>query len=44
MERTVEAAAFSVRQAVARTDRMGTASRCGEQFEGILYRLAQIKV
>lgn len=43
MERAVEAASF-VQQAVARTDRMGTDSRYGVQFEGILYRLAQIEV
>ncbi len=39
MARAVETAADFVREAVARTNRLGTDSRCGVQFEGILHKL-----
>lgn len=41
MERAVEKAAGFVKQAVARTRAVGSDSRCGVQFEGLLHLLAE---
>ena len=40
MGEAVEKAASFVKKAVARTNALGTDSRCGVQFEGILHLLA----
>ena len=40
MQRAVERAAWFVKKAVARTNALGSDSRCGVQFEGLLHLLA----